>query len=84
MLCAFAPLRAARLGDAPLMTASSSASVTANAGSSDQMLILVGFRRPPNKYSRREHEEPRNQMISVKGRAKLGYMPYQKRQAAKR
>jgi hypothetical protein len=48
------------------------------------MLILVGFRRPPNKYSRREHEEPRNQMISVKGRAKLGYMPYQKRQAAKR
>jgi hypothetical protein len=48
-------------------------------------LFLVGFRRQtPNNYSPREHEEPRNQMISVKVRAKLGYMLCQKRQAAKR
>jgi hypothetical protein len=48
-------------------------------------LLLVGFRwQTPNNYRQREHEGPRNQMISLKVRAKLGYMLYQKRQAAKR
>ena len=41
-------------------------------------------RQKPNNYCCREHEGPRNQMISRKVRAKLGYMLYQKCQAAKR
>jgi hypothetical protein len=58
---------------------------TKQASNSWSLLLFVGFRRQtPKNYSHREHEEPRNQMISVKVRAKLGYMLYQKRQAAKR
>ena len=41
-------------------------------------------RQKPNNYCCREHEGPRNQMISRKVRASLGYMLYQKCQAAKR
>jgi len=44
--------------------------------------LRFGWQKP-NNYCR-EHEGPRNQMISVKFQAKLGYMLYQKRQAAKR
>jgi len=46
--------------------------------------LLVGFRRQiTNNYSRREHDEPRNQMISGKVRAKIGHMLDDKRQAEK-
>ena len=48
-------------------------------------LLLFGFgRQKPNNYCCREHEGPRNQMISRKVHGKLGYMLCQKRQAAKR
>ena len=49
------------------------------------LLLLVGLRRQtPNKYSPREHQERRNQMISSKVRVPIGHMLYQKHQAAKR
>jgi hypothetical protein len=47
-------------------------------------LLFVGFRRQTsNNYSQGEHQGPRNQIISVKVGATLGYMLYQKRQGAK-
>ena len=52
-------------------------------GLSAQTLFGLG-RQKPNDYCCLEHEGPRNQTISRKVRAKLGYMLYQKRQAAKR
>ena len=58
---------------------------TKQASNSWSLLLLGVFKRhAPNNYSHREHDYPRKQMISVKVRAKLGYMLYQKRQAAKR
>jgi hypothetical protein len=52
-----------------------------------ETLLLAGFgRQKPNNYSQREHENSRNQMISLKvrARAKIGDMLHQKRQAAQR
>jgi hypothetical protein len=47
-------------------------------------LRTVGFGgQTPDNYCCREHDEPRNQMISGPGRP-IEYMLYQKRQAAKR
>jgi hypothetical protein len=47
--------------------------------------LTLGFsRQTPNNYSRREHDDPRNQMISGIVQAAIGCMLYQKRQAAKR
>jgi len=53
-------------------------------GGEDLTIPLWVGRQKPNNYCCREHEGPRNQMISRKVRANLGYMLYQKRQAAKR
>ena len=53
-------------------------------GGEDLINPLRFGRQKPNNYRYREHEGPRNQMISRKVRAKLGYMLYQKRQATKR
>jgi hypothetical protein len=72
-------------GNLAIFAAIRRASSRASGLAAGPALFLVGFRpQTPNDYSKREHDGPPNQMISVKVRAKLAYMLYQKRQAAKR